>query len=302
MHRTRWGGMCLAVVLSLGIVACSGSPRTATPTPTSLPPTSPPTTVTAESTPTPTLAPTPTPAAAPAPTASALGDLAAFIDAAREVDTRLHAATPLINASIQTDAVMVDERTATAVTAIDFSAVASAIPAGMPADLMRQVLTVYSDLVSRTLAVSGFRFADRTYSRIPSEGEMGLAEGEDMVQCLANGSPAAHRFEADLAAVVTTAGSTPPLPALDPTSLAYPELEARLQEIVVRNGGCGACGGHVATRSSSIVWDPAAPSATTRNGTIVHAPDETGTDEDWGVSFTAVYTPGEGWTVEIHAC
>jgi hypothetical protein len=272
MHRTRWGGMCLAVVLSLGIVACSGSPRTATPTPTSLPPTSPPTTVTAESTPTPTLAPTPTPAAAPAPTASALGDLAAFIDAAREVDTRLHAATPLINASIQTDAVMVDERTATAVTAIDFSAVASAIPAGMPADLMRQVLTVYSDLVSRTLAVSGFRFADRTYSRIPSE------------------------------AVVTTAGSTPPLPALDPTSLAYPELEARLQEIVGRNGGCGACGGHVATRSSSIVWDPAAPSATTRNGTIVHAPDETGIDEDWGVSFTAVYAPGEGWTVEIHAC
>lgn len=292
MQRMRWRGLCLAVVLSVGIGACSGAQRTVTATP--------PTTATAGSTPTPTL--TPTPSATPAPAAAALGDLAAFVDAAREVDARLHAATPLINASIQTDAVVVDERTATAVKAIDISAVASTIPAGMPAELMRQVLTVYSDLVSRTLAMSGFRYADRTYSRISSEGAMGPAEGEEMVQCLANGSPAAQRFEADLAAVVTTAGSTPPLPALDPTSLAYPELEARLQEIVARNGGCGACGGHVATRSSSIVWDDPAPSATTRNGTIVYVPDETGTHEDWGISFTATYAPGEGWTVDIHAC
>lgn len=295
MNRMRRGGMCLAVVLSLGVGACSGSPPTGTATPTTSP-----TITTAGSTPTST--PTPMPSATPAPTASALVDLTAFIDAAREVDTRLHAATPLVNASIQTDAVVVDERTATAVKAIDISAVASTIPAGMPAELMRQVLTVYSDLVSRTLAMSGFRYADRTYSRISSEGAMGPAEGEEMVQCLANGSPAAQRFEADLAAVVTTAGSTPPLPALDPTSLAYPELEARLQEIVARNGGCGACGGHVATRSSSIVWDDPAPSATTRNGTIVYVPDETGTHEDWGISFTATYAPGEGWTVDIHAC
>src|SRR5450830_636352 len=295
MNRMRRGGMCLAVVLSLGVGACSGSPPTGTVTPTTSS-----TITTAGSTPTSTL--TPMPSATPAPTASALVDLAAFIDAAREVDTRLHAATPLVNASIQTDAVVVDEPTATAVKAVDISAVTSTIPAGMPAELMRQVLTAYSDLVSRTQAVSRFRYPDRTYSRIPSDGAMGLAEGEEMVQCLANGSPAAQRFEADLAAVVTTAGSTPPLPALEPTSLGYPELEARLQEIVGRNGGCGACGGHVATRSSSIVWDDAAPSATTRNGTIVYEPDETGTHEDWGVSFTATYAPGEGWTVDIHAC
>lgn len=296
MQRMRWRGLCLAVVLSVGIAGCAGAPRTVTATPT----TTSPTTATAESTPTATL--TLTPSATPAPTASALGDLADFVDAAREVDAKLHAATPLINASIGTDAVVVDERTAAAVKAIDTDAVAAAIAAGMPAELMRQVLTVYSDLVSRTLAVSGFRYADRTYSRIPSEGEMGLAVGEDMVQCLANGSPAAHRFEADLAAVVTTAGSMPPLQAPDPTSLAYPELEARLQEIVARNEGCGACGGHVVTRSSSIVWDDAAPSATTRDGTIVYAPAEVDTDEDWGISFTATYVPGGGWTVDIHAC
>ncbi|HEX5333611.1 MAG TPA: hypothetical protein VFW79_13290 [Cellulomonas sp.] len=292
MHRMRWVGTSLAVVLSLGVGACSGSPPASTPAPA---PTT--TTATAELTP----APTPMPSVTAEPTASALADLAAFIDAAREVDLRLHAATPLINATITTDTVVVDEATASAVRAIDLSAVASTIPAGMPPELMRQVLTAYSDLVSRTLAVSRFRYADRTYSRVPADGAMGPAEGEEMVACLANGSPAAHRFDADLAAVVSTAAATTPLPTLEPTSLAHPELQARLQEIVTRNGGCGACGGYVTTRSSSIVWDDAEPSATTRNGTIVDEPDGAGTD-DGGISFTATYSPGIGWTVDIHAC
>jgi hypothetical protein len=197
---------------------------------------------------------------------------------------------------------VVDAQTAAAVKAIDYSAAASTIPAGMPAQLMRQVLTTYSDLVSRTLAMSRFRYADRTYSRVPAEGELGLAEGEDMVQCLTNGSQAAQRFEADLAAVVATAGSAAPLRALEPTSLAHPELQARLEEIDVRNGGCGACGGQVVTRSSSIVWDDADASATTRTGTIVYEPGEAGTEYGWGMAFTATYAPGTGWTVDIHVC
>ncbi|CAN5333171.1 hypothetical protein BH11ACT1_BH11ACT1_27500 [soil metagenome] len=298
MHRMRWGGTCLAIVLSLGAVACSGSPPTATPAPTTST-----TTAAAESpasTPTPTL--TPAPSAAAMPSASALDDLATFIDAARGLDARLHAATPLINASVHVHAVVVDAQTAAAVRAVDLATVTPTIPAGMPTDLMRQVLTVYSDLVSRTQAVSRFRIADRTYSRTPSDAEIGLSEGEEMVQCLANGSQAAHRFDADVAALVATAGATVPLPTLDPTSLAHPELQARLQEIVTRNGGCGACGGYVATRSSSIVWDDATPTATTRDGTIVYEPDETGVDDDSGISFTATYSPGIGWTVNIHAC
>lgn len=299
MSRMRWGGMCLAVVLSLGAVACSGSPPTATPAPTTSA-----ATATAESplASTPTPAPTLAPSAAAVPTRSALDDLAAFIGAAREVDARLHAATPLINASIHNDEVVVDAQTAAAVKAIDYAPVTSAIPAGMPPELMRQVLTAYSDLVSRAQAVGRFRFADRTYSRTPSDGEMGLSEGEEMVQCLANGSPAAHRFDLDLAALVATAGSMLPLPTVEPTSLAHPELQARLEEIEGRNGGCGACGGQVLTRASSVVWDDAAPSATTREGTIVYEPGEPGTEYDWGMTFTATYSPGTGWTVDIHAC
>lgn len=305
MHRMRWGGTCVAVVLSLGAVACSASPPTVTPAPTTSsttavaesPPATPPTPV-----PSATVTLSPEPSATAVPTASALDDLAAFIAAARGLDARLHAATPLINASVHADAVVVDAKTAAAVHAVDLATVTPTVPAGMPAGLMRQVLTVYSDLASRALAVSRFRFGDRTYGRTASDGETALSEGEEMVQCLANGSQAAHRFDADLAAVVATAGATAPLPTLEPTALARPELQARLQEIVARNGGCGACGGYVATRSSSIVWDDAAPAATTRDGTIVHEPGGAGTDDDGGISFTATYSPGTGWTVTIHAC
>jgi hypothetical protein len=291
MQRMRWRGLCLAVVLSVGIVGCAGAPRTVTATPT----TTSPTTATAGSTPAPTR--TLTPSATPTPTASALGDLAGFVDAAREVDTRLQAATRLINASVRTDAVVVDERTAAAVKAIDTDMVAAAIPAGMPAELMRQVLTVYSELVSRTRALTYFGYAG-TSSRLSPAGETALAEGEHLVQCLANGSPAAYRFEADLAAVGTTAGAMAPLQAVDEASLVAAELEALLTEIELRNGGCGSCGGYVATTLSSIIWDDAAPGATTRTGSVVSPLD----GAESGIAFTATYVPGQGWTVELRAC
>jgi hypothetical protein len=289
----RWRGRCLAVVLSVGIVGCAGAPRTVTATPT----TTSPTTATAGSTPAPTRTLTPSATPTPTPTASALGDLAGFVDAAREVDTKLHAATRLINASVRTDAVVVDERTAAAVKAIDTDMVAAAIPAGMPAELMRQVLTVYSELVSRTRALTYFGYAG-TSSRLSPAGETALAEGEHLVQCLANGSPAAYRFEADLAAVGTTAGAMAPLQAVDEASLVAAELEALLTEIELRNGGCGSCGGYVATTLSSIIWDDAAPGATTRTGSVVSPLD----GAESGIAFTATYVPGQGWTVELRAC
>jgi hypothetical protein len=58
----------------------------------------------------------------------------------------------------------------------------------------------------------------------------------------------------------------------------------------------------VVTRSSSIVWDDADASATTRTGTIVYEPGEAGTEYGWGMAFTATYAPGTGWTVDIHVC
>ena len=232
--------------------------------------------------------------------ASAQHDLAAFVDAARDLDRRLHAAAALISRGVHADAVVVDQQTAAAVQALDLGAVGSAIPAGLPRELMRRVLTTYSDLVSRTLAMSSFRFADRTYTRIPPEGTTARAEGEDMVLCLGNGTVAAQRFDADLAGVVAAAGSTPPLPTVNPASLARAEVDVRLAEIVLRNRGCGACGGFVQTEVSTIVWDQKPASATTRTGAILPEASAGGAGD--GLSFTAVYTPGTGWKIDILAC
>ncbi|WP_263729120.1 hypothetical protein [Cellulomonas sp. SG140] len=243
---------------------------------------------------------TPPPSRAPVTSASAQRDLAPFVDAARDLDRRLHAAAALINTGVHADAVVVDRSTAAAVQGLDLGAVGSAIPGALPRELMRRVLTTYSDLVSRTLAMSPFRFADRTYTRIPPEGTTARAEGEDMVLCLGNGTVAAQRFDADLAAVVTAAGSTPPLPTVDPASLARAEVDVRLAEIVLRNRGCGACGGFVQTEVSTIVWDQAPASATTRTGALL--PEASAGDVGGGLPFTAVYTPGTGWSIDILAC
>lgn len=301
MCRLRRGGVCLTVLLVLGVGACSGaSPGAPSPSPSGVPGSSAPPTVEAPSSAPSSTPSTPLPSRAPLTSASAQRDLAAFVDAARDLDTRLHAAAALINTGIHADTVVVDRSTAAAVKGLDLGAVGSAIPGGLPRELMRRVLTTYSDLASRTLAMSPFRFADRTYTRIPPEGTTARAEGEDMVLCLGNGTVAAQRFDADLAGVVTAAGSTPPLPTVDPASLARAEVDVRLTEIVLRNRGCGACGGFVQTEVSTIVWDQAPASATARTGAIL--PEASAGGVGGGLSFTAVYTPGTGWRIDILAC
>jgi hypothetical protein len=82
-----------------------------------------------------------------------------------------------------------------------------------------------------------------TAQRAAAAGEQGLSEGETMYRCLANGSPAAARFQRDLAAVESAGRSAPPLQAVAPMSLVRAELKARVAEIDTRNVGCGACGG-----------------------------------------------------------
>lgn len=305
MCRLRRGGVCLTVLLVLGVGACSGaSPGAPSPSPSGVPgSSSAPPTVEAPSPSAPSSTPsTPLPSRDPLTSASAQRDLAPFVDAARDLDRRLHAAAALINTGIHADTVVVDQSTAAAVKGLDLGAVGSAIPGGLPRELMRRVLTTYSDLASRTLAMSPFRFADRTYTRIPPEGTTARAEGEDMVMCLGNGTVAAQRFDADLAGVVTAAGSTPPLPTVDPASLARAEVDVRLTEIVLRNSGCGACGGFVQTEVSTIVWDQAPASATTRTGAILPEASDGSGGVGGGLPFTAVYTPGTGWRIDILAC
>lgn len=296
--------------LGLGLGACSAARPTSTATSV--------TSVASEtSSPTGTTSPSPSPVpatppgaplaspptVAPGGNASALGDLAAFVGAARELDGRLHTAASLVDGTVRADVVVVDQRTAAAVQGLTLSALTSAVPPGLPPALMRRVLTTFSDLASRVASMSRFRYADRTYSRNTAGDPTAPNDGAEMVACLANGSEAAHRFDGDLAAVVALAASTPPLPSVGPSSLARAELQVRLAEIVLRNFGCDTCGGYVANNLSVVVWDGTDPSATTRTGRILDAA-HTGSaaGDDGGVRFTATYTRSHGWTVQLNAC
>ncbi|RYV52285.1 hypothetical protein [Pengzhenrongella frigida] len=220
----------------------------------------------------------------PAPTVpTAAGDLAPFVDAARSADSRLREAAALINGAVRSTAVVVDARTVAAVQAAEPEQVAATIPPGMPEPLLRAVLLTYSDLVSRYAAISSFRIAAGTYPREEPSAD-------EMIGCLANGSPAAARFDADLGAVATSAGETPPVGGVDPASLAAAELAVRLADIELRNVGCGSCGGYVSTTFVPIRWDDAAPGLTARSGLL------------GDVRFEAVQVSGGGWTAELNAC
>ena len=275
-------GMCLALVL--GVCGCTGAPAPSTTAQSATTSATPAATSAATPTPTPTAMPTATTTAAatatPTATASAADDLAAFVTTARAADTRLRHAAVAVNGAVRATSLVVDDRTAQAVKASSPSAVAAAIPAGMPPKLLRAVLLAYSDLVSRNRAMRSFWTAG-TYPRDPLY--------DDTMRCLANGPPAKARFGADLAAVVTLARTTPPLPHVAATSKTSAELAVRLSIVLEANAGCDSCGGFVATKLSTVVWNDAAPGATTRTGTID------------GISFTATFTTGR-WTVELNAC
>jgi hypothetical protein len=163
----------------------------------------------------------------------------------------------------------------------------------MPDELLLPVLTAYSDLVSRWAAMN--RYAEE--QTIPREANDPSDWGQSTVMCLGNGSAPATAFAGDLETVVAVARSTPPLEAVDPDSLVAAELQQRLTEIRLRNLGCESCGGFVERALATIAWDPASGSATTRTGTSALPGEEGG-----GVAFTATYTPGGGWTVQINAC
>jgi hypothetical protein len=269
----RIGALTVGALALASVLSCTStstvSPATSTPSPT-------------------------TSTVSPTMTATAEGALVEFAGAARAADARLRHAAELINGSIRPDAVAVDGRTVAAVLATDPSPVAAAIPAGMPPRLMLPVLTVYSDLVSRSAAMGQFRHA-QTYPRTPSAGQ-GFPDAAFVLGCLKHGAPAAHRFAADLAAVLATARSTPPLKGVRPASLASAELAVRLEDIQRRNNCSDECGGYVATSLAPIVWDHAAPTATTRSGSIANE----GTNGR--IRFTATYSPRGGWTVNLAAC
>lgn len=288
MRRMRRSGLWFVVLLALGVGGCGGGSVSGTSVTSGGGATSSASVPSASGA---TVAAVPSPSATSA--VSAAVDVAAFVDAAREADALLRQAATLVSASVGPDAIVVDAATAAAVTAAEPTDVAVAIPAGMPDELLLPVLTAYSELVSRWAAMN--RYVEK--QTIPRDATDPSDRGESTVVCLSNGSAPAAAFGGDLETVVAVARSTPPLEAVAPDSLVSAELQQRIGEIDLRNSGCESCGGFVEHALATIVWAPAGDSTTTRTGTS-SLPGE----EGFGVGFTATYTPGNGWTIQINAC
>jgi hypothetical protein len=234
----------LSVVLSAALVSCGdGGDRDEA---GGLPATQPSTqTPSAEPT-----APVPPSPASPEPTsvpfvATAADQLAGYFAGAARVDARLREVARVVNRSVTVDGASFDAATVAALAAADPAAIAGILPAGMPPDLLRAVLLVHSDLLSRHAA---FRWVEA--------GQLPPQQVQQLVECLPNGGPAARRFAGDLTAARALAASTPEVPGTPASSRAAGELAVRLASLHLGSTGCGACGqGGAAETLPTLVWD-----------------------------------------------
>lgn len=285
MPAVRWRlarTVMVVAVLAASLAACG---RTAAPgaggaggTPSSPAPTAP------SATPTPTR--TPTPAHSTPPRVSEADQLATFFAAAQAVDGQLRHAAVLVNQGVGKKSLNFSPEAIAAVKALDTSAAARAIPAGLPPELLRRTLLVYSDLVARHLALARIAEFRSEYPLSRS-----TFDGNYLVRCMGNGATPAARFGADLAAARALAGQTPPVTPPAPDSRAAAELALRIHQVELRNSGCMECGGYVFTTLSPIVWQPKdEPEAGHSDGYID------------GIRFAADYHAGKGWSITIWAC
>lgn len=270
--------MVVLVASALGVAACASptDKKTATAT-TNLATTT--TTTTGPARSTTTIGTTST--SAPSPTAA--DDLAPFFRAARLVDARLKAAATLVNANIGANGIN-DQATLEAIRALNPDEAATAVPTGLPPDLLLAVLIVQSDLSSRSAAFSG---------GIGVHGDFHDQGIQAATDCLKNGDQAARNFAAELASAEDLARASSPIVAVAPDSKAAGELAVRLADLRLRNYGCAACGGAVITELAPLNWYP--ERRTTAGGAI--------SDGDLGgLEFDYTYTPDTGWNIQLHAC
>ena len=209
---------------------------------------------------------------------SSLDQLQPFIRAAAEVDARLAKAAAEVNRGITATTVAVGQAARDAIVAADPAPARDAIPAGLPPDLERAVLVVYSDLVSRRSAFNGVLRDDTTIA----------------IDCLRNGARAAARFPADLAAARVKAAGLAPVGPVAPDSRAAEVLAVRFAWISGANNGCASCGGMVITELPAVT---VYPGPVTPPGW-----DRSFDGEVARVYFTAGFVPGSGWSVQINAC
>jgi len=224
---------------------------------------------------------------------SALDDLTAFFSTAADINQALKAAAVDANGAIGTTQITISQSTLDAIAAADPTPVAQDIPAGLAPDVLLPVLTVQSDLESRYYAFRGFIQAQPGIIPRTNPVSGSLSAADYLLTCLGSGSTAASSFSADVAAARTAASHTPPVTPVDPSSQAAADLAIWLRQILGANSGCDSCGGTRATSLEPITWHHVAPLT----------PGGNAWDGDvGGLLFTAHYTPGQGWTVQLNAC
>jgi hypothetical protein len=177
--------------------------------------------------------------------------------------------------------------TIAAVRGIELAPVASALPAGLPNEMLREVLVVYGDLASRTDALNGVRAYGSSGRELPIGGQ----QAQSVLRGLRNAAPAAARFNGDLSAAHTLAQQTPLVTVAAADSRAALELALRLQSISLRNSCDEEFGGYAPISLETIVWQPSTDQHSSHYDGLVG-----------GIRFTADYTIQHGWKVSIHAC
>jgi hypothetical protein len=218
---------------------------------------------------------------------SAAGQLAAFMAAAEYADGQLHRAAALVNSDIGATSMRFTPATLAAIRDLDNAPVARAVPAGLPTDLLREVLVVYGDLASRTGAFGGVQIYGASGRALPIGGQ----DAKEVLRGLHNGAPAAARFNADLAAMRTLAQQTPPVTIAPPDSRAAADLALRLDSIAHRNACSHLFGGWAPTGLETVIWQPS---------TDQHSGHYAGTIS--GGRFQANYTAEHAWEIIIYAC
>jgi len=221
---------------------------------------------------------TTTPTAAPSEP-SAIDALAPFLSAAATLDGQLKEAAAAINRSGPPWTTNVGPEVARLVKAAELEPVAQTIPAGLPPDLLRSVILVYSDLASRRGAMTAFEYEPPSPFTGTLLSELGL------------GHAAAARFDADLAATRALAAATPPIADVPPDSRLVAEKLLLIQD-VNRSNFCNERGGAVFTSLPEITWG--APSWNPNADGTIGRPGFT-------IDFTAEFRDGT-WEVYIIAC
>lgn len=184
------------------------------------------------------------------PETSATSQLTRFFAAAAQADSQLRQAGALVNGDIGATSMRFTPATIAAVDAIQLAPAASALPAGLPAGMLRDVLVVYGDLASRSAAFSGVRVYGSSGHELPLSGR----DAQSVLRGLRNGAPAAASFSGDLAAARSLAQQTPPVTYAAPDSRAALELALRLQSVSLRNTCSEEFGGYAPRSLEPIVW------------------------------------------------